>query len=549
MRNQLLKSFATLGIVLASAVIPTAAQYYKVNNILSDGSVPALVTDPNFINPWAISSSGTWWISTASTGFNYVVSSTANTIAFKVIVPAASNGTSAGFPAGSVTTGGAVGMILPNATKASFLFSTLDGTISGWNSKLGTANAISQIAINNSATGAVYPGLAILNVQTAGATSASYILAPNFGTASKIEVYDSTFKPASLTGTFTDPNLPAGYSPFAIHIIGSQIFVAYALKSATTANHIAAGSGNGVVDIFDLNGNFVSRAIAAGNLNAPWGVAIAPANFGIYSNDLLIGNFGDGIINVYDPKTFAYLGQLMDVAGKPVTNLSLWELLPGGTAVAGTTAVSGGDPTTVYFTAGLAAEKHGLFGNIANTTTAGSTPTFALSASTGTAAVTAGNSATASIVMAPTNGFNGTVTLGCSGVPTGAICTFSPAQVTVSPTAPVTSTLTISTSKATGSLRPLRLGGNVAGEVATAFLFPLASLLIFRRRRSVGNAITSLRLFSVLLLTLFAGTMVIGCSDNSTFSLPATPAGTSTILVTATAGAVTQQTSIALTVN
>jgi uncharacterized protein (TIGR03118 family) len=440
-------------------------------------------------------------------------------------------------------------MILPNGTKANFLFSTLDGQIAGWNSKLGTANAIAQVPINNNTAGAVYPGLAILNVQTAGATSASYILAANFGTASKIEVYDSTFLPTHLTGAFTDPNLPAGYSPFGIHIIGSQIFVTYTQKSATTGYHVSPGAGNGVVDIFDLNGNFVSRAVTGGNLNAPWGVAIAPATFGIFSNDLLIGNFGDGIVNVYDPKTLAYLGQLMDVTGKPVANASLWELLPGGTAVAGTTAVSGGDPTTVYFSAGLAAEKHGLFGNIANTTTAGSTATFALSSSLVTPSVAAGSSATATIALAPTNGFSGAVTLSCSsGLPTGATCIFTPPQVTVSATAPATTQLTILTTRATGALRPLRLGGNHAGEIATALLLPFASLLVFRRRRSVGNAITSLRLLGVLVITLAAGSLIVGCSDNSPFNAPATPSGSSTVVVTATSGTVTQQTSIALTV-
>jgi hypothetical protein len=162
--------FATLTLAATSLSLLAAAQTsgaYKVTNILSDGSVPATLTDSNFINPWAISDSGTWWISTAGTGYNYVVS-TVPAIAFKVIVPAAAApNTANGFPAGSATTAGAVGMILPNATKASFLFSTLDGSISGWNSKLGTANALSQVVINNSSTDASYPGLAIINTGTA----------------------------------------------------------------------------------------------------------------------------------------------------------------------------------------------------------------------------------------------------------------------------------------------------------------------------------------------------------------------------------------------
>ena len=286
-------------------------------------------------------------------------------------------------PAGSVTTAGAVPLLLPNGIKASFLFSTLDGAIAGWNSALGTNGAVAQIAINNSAAGASYPDLAILNVLTGGVTSSSYILAANFGTGNAIEVYDSTFKPAKLAGTFTDPSLPAGYGPFSVHVIGTQIFVNYALRTATAPFRTVNAPGNGIVDVFDVNGNFVSRAVTGGNLNAPWGIAFAPASFGVFSNDLLVGNFGDGMINVYDPKTFAFQGQLMDSTGKALNYPSLWELLTGGTTVSGTTSVSGGDTSTVFFTAGLTNEAHGLFAGIANTTVAGSAPTFGFSAASG----------------------------------------------------------------------------------------------------------------------------------------------------------------------
>ncbi len=329
--KRLLRTAVIIASISAAASSCAAAQAYKVTNIISDGSVPAMATDPNFINPWAISASPTWWISAQGSGFSYVVSP-AGTIAFKVMVPAASGSTTAtGLPAGSVTTAGATGMLLPNGTKASFLFSTLDGTISGWNSKLGTANAIAQIAINNSAAKAFYPGLAILNT-----SSRSYILAANFGNGNAIEVYDDTFKPATLTGNFKDPNLPAGYTPFSVHVLGTQVFVAYALRTTTTPYDSVDGVGNGIVSVFDTSGNFVARLVTGGNLNSPWGIAFAPANFGIFSNDLLIGNEGDGLINVYDPKTYAYLGQLMDATGKSLSYEGLWELLPGGTTVTGT---------------------------------------------------------------------------------------------------------------------------------------------------------------------------------------------------------------------
>jgi uncharacterized protein (TIGR03118 family) len=547
---QILRKLVLHSVAVLAAVLPAAAQSYKVTNLLSDGSVAATNTDPNFKNPWAISSSGTFWISAANTGYNYVVPA-AGTISFKVIVPtAASPNTAPGLPAGSVTTGGAVGMLLSNGTKASFIFSTLDGTISGWNSKLGTANAISTVAINNSAAGASYPGLAILNIASGGVTSKSYILAANFGTGNAIEVYDSSFAPTKLTGSFTDPTLPAGYAPFSVHVIGSQVFVNYALRTSTAPYLSVNGAGNGVVSVFDTSGTFVSRVATAGNLNAPWGIAFAPTNFGIFSGDLLIGNFGDGIINVFDPKTFAYLGQLVDSTGKPLQYASLWELLAGGTTVTGTTAVAGGDTSTVYFTAGLDKEQHGLFAGISNAATAGATPTFGFSAAAPSATVTAGGTTQVQLSLAPVNSFSGSVSLACSGLPTNATCSFSPAQVSVSSTAPTIVTATITTNTKTAALQPLRKPGMIAG-ITAAFLLPFASLLGLRKRL---RSVTALRVMGMAMILMASAAVVGGCSDGSsttatsTTPAPVTPAGTSTITIAATAGTVTQQTSLALTV-
>jgi uncharacterized protein (TIGR03118 family) len=528
--------------VAATMCPPIIAQSYKVTNLVSDGSVPAITTDPNFLNPWAMSSSGTWWISTANTGFNYVVPSATSTISFKVIVPSASgNPATAGLPAGSITTAGATGMLLSNATKASFLFSTLDGTISGWNSKLGTANAVSLVAVNNSAAGASYPGLATINN-----TSGSFLLAANFGTGNAVEVYDSTFKPAKLAGSFTDPTLPAGYAPFGIHVIGTQVWVAYALRTTAAPYRTVDAIGNGAVSIFDVNGNFVARAVTGGNLNSPWGVAIAPANFGIYSNDLLIGNFGNGLINVYDPKSFAYLGQLMDTTGKSLTYASLWELLPGGTAVQGTTSVSGGDTSTVYFTAGLTGEIHGLLGAIAKDTTTG-TPTFNFTSASPTASIAAGDAAKFTVNLVPVNGFSGTVNLACSNLPTSATCSFTPASLSVASTAVTTGTVTVQTFKRTAMLHDRRTTG-----IVSALLLPFASLLAFRRRKSIGTGVVQpVRLLSLVMV--FAaigglGVLITGCAGDGPDGTPTTPAGLTNVVITATAGTATQQTSVALTV-
>jgi uncharacterized protein (TIGR03118 family) len=530
-------AFALCAAILPHQAAAQAAGAYKVTNLISDGSVPANVTDTTFINPWAISDSGTWWMSVQGTGQNFVVSSTAavlGTVSFRVVIPPASGlTTSVGFPAGSVTTGGAVGMLLPNGTKASFLFSTLDGTIAGWNSKLGTAGAICQVAINNSAAGASYPGLAILNTATA-----SYILAANFGTGNAIEVYDSTFKPTTLTGKFTDAGLPAGYSPFSVHVINNQIYVAYALRSATAPYRTVNAAGNGVVDIFDTNGNLVSRAATKGKLNSPWGVAIAPANFGIFGGSLLIGNFGDGSMHAYDPKTFDYRGELVDGTGKPLNYPSLWELLPGGTTVGGTTAVSGGDTNTVYFTAGLTGEVHGLFAAISNDTSTG-TPTYGFSSAASSLTVTNGSSVSTILSIAPTFGFNGIVKLTCSGLPSGSSCSFTPSQVTAAATTPSTAIMTIQTSGTMAMLQPT--GRGVAG-VATALLLPFASVLVFYRRRS--SALTGLfGLFVLCGIALAALGTITGCG-----AVSSTPAGTSQVTVTATSGSITQTSTIALTV-
>jgi uncharacterized protein (TIGR03118 family) len=532
-----------LAFISVVPALPSGAQSYKVTNIISDGSVPAPVMDASFLNPWAMSVSGTWWISTANSGYNYVVPAATGTIAFKVIVPQP-NGTGNGAPAGSVTTAGAVGMVMPNGAKASFMFSTLDGTITGWNSRLGTNNALCQILINNNAAGAVYPGMAILNIAPGGVTTSSYILAANFGAGNAIEVYDSNFKPTKLAGTFTDTTLPSGYSPWSVHVLGTQVFVAYALRTPDFEEVL--GSGNGIVNVFDNTGKFVSRVVTFGNLNAPWGVAIAPSNFGVFSNALLIGNRGDGKINAYDPNTYNYLGQLMDSTGKALIYASLWELLPAGTTVTGATGGSGGVAGTVYFTAGLADEAHGLLGAISNGTTTGATPTFGFSTSASAATVPMGGSTTATVSVAPANGFSGNVALACTGLPAKATCNFSPSSLAVSSTSAATGSVTIRTAQTMTTQKGRWWSGR--SGVAYALLVPVSAILIFRRRRLLsGRRADALRLLGMMIAFVAAAGMIAGCSDNKKVT-PGTPVGTSTVTMTATAGSVTQSTSFSLTV-
>ena len=548
------RSILVAGFLAMTMALPAAGQTagtYAVTNLVSDGSVAATITDPNFINPWGVTNS-TFWINTQATGLDYVVSPTnfppftppaTPAFAFKVIIPAATGGTTAtGSPTGAASTGAATGFLLPapNSTKATFLFASLDGIITGWNSKLGTTGPpvpVTQVVVNNSAAGAVYTSLAVITN-----TNGSYLVAANFGKGADVEVYDSTFAPAKLAGSFTDPSLPVGYVPYSVHAIGTQVYVAYALRATTGGPTVAAG--NGMVDIFDTSGNFVSRAVSpGGNLNAPWGVAVAPSTFGVFANDLLIGNFGDGVINVYDPKTFAFLGQLADGTGKTITNASLWEIFFGLTAATSTTP---SNQNTLYFTAGLAQEKHGLLGAVNTNPTATGTATYGFSASSTNLTVSDGSTATAVVSAVPTNNFSGTVALACTGLPLAAKCSFSPASLTVSASAPATSTVTISTVKPTAALQPIILRGAATAGITAAFVLPFGAFLAFSRRRSPGQQ-RSLRLLTLLGVLMVSAGFIAGCSNTSN-AVPSTPTGSSQVTIKATSGTTTQTTVVNLTV-
>jgi uncharacterized protein (TIGR03118 family) len=233
---------------------------------------------------------------------------------------------------------------------ATFIFDTLDGTISGWNSTVDRANAI--VKVNNSSAGASYTGLAI-----GTSNSNTFLYAANFH-AGTVDVFDSTFA-AAMPGTFKDATLPAGYAPFNVQNLGGKLYVTYALQNASQSFAVP-GAGNGYVNVFDTAGALLGRLISAGHLNAPWGLAIAPANFGDFASDLLVGNFGDGSVNVFNTTTGAYVATLHDVIGASIEIPNLWALQVGNGG-------SGGDPSAVYFTAGIPGPdggNHGLFGRL-----------------------------------------------------------------------------------------------------------------------------------------------------------------------------------------
>jgi uncharacterized protein (TIGR03118 family) len=535
---------------------------YQMAPILSDGYANAPVIDPNFIDPWGFNNAGTFWINTNVTGFSYV-NGINGVVKLKAIVPPAS-GTGPGKPTGIVknTT---TGFVLSNGALPIFLFGTLDGTISGWNGALGGTQP-SVIMVNNSAASAVYTDIAL-----DPSANGTVLLAANFGAGGKVEVYNQSYAPATLAGNFTDPNVPSGYAPYAIHIIGGQVYVTYMLRSTTSSSSGSSGYGGsggstapsyseilgpntGFISVFDVNGNFVRRATTGGNLNAPWGMALAPSSFGVYGGDMLVGNLGDGLINVYDPNTFAYLGQLTDASGKPIlyslpgagissSYVGLWELGFGQGSASGTPAIANaGDPSVLYFAAGLDAEQHGLFGGISAIAPSGS-PNFSFSASTPVLTVKAGQTATATLAFAPINNFSGAVSLACSGLPTDTTCSFMPSTVALSSSAPTTTMLTINTNTTTAKLTPFGRSSTMAAELA---FLPAGLLLlgVIRRRRNMAG----IRMLVLAVMAIAGVSIITGCGGSTMAPLPVTPTGTTAVTVTATSGALTQTTTINVTV-
>src|SRR5215472_3497130 len=322
-------AFICLFVLFLSAISAVGqANSYRQTNLVSDMAGAAAHTDPKLVNPWGISffPGQPFWISDNNSGYSTVYDANGVTQLAPVLIP--------GHNAPATPTGTVInttGQFKVGGSPSQFLFAAEDGTISGWN---GTGNAI--LAVDHSGAGAVYKGMAILSP----ACCAPYLVVANFRSGA-IEPYTGSFDPLAPPGSFTDPELPAGYAPFNIQPIGSQVFVTYAIQDSAKHDPVNA-AGNGIVDIFDLEGNFVERYAQNGSLNSPWGVVQASANFGAFSNDILVGNFGDGTINAFDPQNGDFLGQVKDQTGATLVNASLWALVFG----AGGT----GDTDTLYFT-------------------------------------------------------------------------------------------------------------------------------------------------------------------------------------------------------
>jgi uncharacterized protein (TIGR03118 family) len=329
---------------------------FAQTNLVSDGSVPAMLFDPNLINPWGIAHSATspFWVSDNGMGVTTVYTGAGakvNVGGLDAITIAAPPGqTSPASPTGDVfnIAGSGFNITSGGHTESSvFIFATEDGTISGWNPSVDPASSVLAVDNSQGGAGAVYKGLAIAQTE-----DGTMLYAANFRNGT-VDVFNDDFKQVN---SFTDHHLPAGYAPFNVQVLDGHLFVTFALQNDAKHDDVA-GAGHGFVDEFDLEGHLLQRVASGGVLNSPWGLAIAPPGFGEFANDLLVGNFGDGTINVFNPKTDHFLGKLEDASGAPITIGDLWALVPG-------TGSAGSDPNKIYFTAGVQNEAHGLFGSL-----------------------------------------------------------------------------------------------------------------------------------------------------------------------------------------
>src|SRR5579862_835805 len=320
-------------------------------NLVSD--VPgAAVTDPNLVNPWGLVHGPTtpFWVADNHSGASTLYDGAghpfplAQPLVVTIPPPADSDPGTMASPTGVVFNGTSDFVVTEGSHSAAsaFIFSTEDGTISGWSAAVDAGAAI--LAADNSSANAIYKGLAL-----ASNSAGNLVYATDFHNG-HVDVFDKTFAAATLSGSFADPNIPAGFAPFGIHVIGGNLYVTYAKQDDDQEDDVK-GPGNGYVDVFDTDGVLERRFASQGVLNSPWAVTLASAGFGNLNGNILIGNFGDGHINVFSPGG-QFLGALMN-GQSPLSIDGLWDLEFGNGG-------SAGDPNTLYFTAGPDDEAHGL---------------------------------------------------------------------------------------------------------------------------------------------------------------------------------------------
>ncbi len=499
---------------------------YSQTNLVSNTANLGKTTDTQLVNPWGISfiPGSDFWIANNNGGTSTLYDNQGKKdTGLVVTIPGAAHNPNGncnpGCPTGTVSNGNGIYF-----GGGQFIFDTEDGIIANWTGASNTAT----VAFDNSTSGAVYKGLALLN--------STFLLAANFNSG-KVDVFDRNFNLTSLSGSLTDPTLPAGFAPHGIHVIGNQVYVAYAMQDA--AKHDAkSGAGLGQVDIFDINGNFVKTFAAGGMLNAPWGVVATPATFGTFPNAILVGNFGDGTINAYDT-TGKFLGQLTDSSNKVLVNPGLWDVVFGGGGPSG-------DPNTLYLTAGGGNQPNfpaggsttSVFASLVPAAAVGS-PGFSLNFSAQSLTVASGGSASDMISASAVGGFSGQIALSCAA-PAGVTCAFSPTTISPGSSAP-SSTLTISAA----STPPPVTGYSLSGmAVLLPGLGMFGTVLATRKRKPLTRK--SILWTSVLGVLLLVSMFALGCGGSSKGQ---TPASQVTLTVTGTSGSLSHSTPLAITIN
>jgi uncharacterized protein (TIGR03118 family) len=352
--NVLTLCLVTALVALAPAAGAAAAQpgnAYHQTNLVSDLPGMAQLTDADLVNPWGLAFSPTSpaWVADNGTGKatlyrGFVNGSPIQKVPLVVSIPG-------GAPTGQVfnPTSGFVVHSGDSSGPAVFIFDSEAGLVTGWNPGVPPPPPSTQAQVGASVPNAIYKGLAIAS--TPGGT---FLYGANFHQA-RIDVFDSSFNLVHLSGSFTDPEIPQGFAPFNVQALGGLLYVTYAKQDAAAEDDVA-GPGLGFVDVYTTSGQLLRHLIEHGQLNAPWGLALAPAGFGRFGGALLVGNFGNGRINAYDPATGEFLGRMRHEDNSPVQIDGLWALRFGNGVI--------GNPSTLLFTAGIDDEAHGLFGAI-----------------------------------------------------------------------------------------------------------------------------------------------------------------------------------------
>lgn len=495
---------STIGFNFAQA----QANNYMQTNLVSNVPGLALAVDDDLLRPWGLAASPNQPFRVADYGKGQFKSYDSSGVQQdpRGIIAATAGSTLPASPTGVAAN--TTGLFQPSDSPlpSPFLFATRQGTISAeYADSRGAIKTTTILVIDHSSQGAEYTGLAMLAPDCCG----PYLAAADFHRGF-IETFTSFFAPLGIPGAFIDPSLPSGYAPWNVVVVNNQVFVTYALQDSAQHDPVV-GAGNGIVDVYNLDGSFSKRFASNGSLNVPSGIVQAGATFGAFSNDILIGNLGDGLINAFDPNTGQFLGSLKDGNGNPIANADLHSMVFGDGAV--------GSANTLYVTAGMAGGTNGLFAAVI-VNTSGAHPDFSLSATPPSVTIVAGQTATFSVTAAPVATFRGSFAFSCNA-PAGIVCNIGSQSID-----PVTGSATVNV---TATTSPSAHASLAVAMLLPGFLF--AGLRLRRHRRSIY---VSLLAFAFLALGVLG---VTGCSSYSGSQMNPQPT-TQSLSVTVSSGGV-----------